>query len=190
MKIRVTNMLPLIVMVVLAALTLWLRQAAELPESETRSSGKGPEAVVDNLTLVRLNASGTTQYSLSASKMLVYPSDGATLLEMPRFERHDADGVSTLVTANRGRVSKDGEEAFFHGNVMLNRNAPGARTLQARTEYLQIVPAQDLARTDRHVTITDGTSTLSGTGMEISKLKKQISLQSQVKGTYHGAKRN
>ena len=189
MKIRITNMLPLLVMLILAALTLWLRQAAELPGEESRAGNKGPEAVVENLSLVRLNTDGSTQYSLSAGRMLMYPDDDTTVLEVPRFERRDTDGITTMVTADRGRITKNGDEAFFYGNVTLNRNSPDSRSLQARTEYLQIVPKQDLARTDRHVTITDGKSTLSGTGMEINRLKRQISLKSQVKGTYYGAQR-
>lgn len=191
MKIRINNLLPMLVMLILAVLTLWLRQAAELPADNTRSANdKEPEAIVQNLSIVRLGSDGLAEYSMSAQRMLHFSVDDSTVLETPRFERRDEDGVTTTITANRGRLTSGSEEAFFYGDVRLNRSAAGKQApLQARTEYLHILPARDLVRTDRHVTLTSGSSSLSGVGMEINKAKGQISLQSQVKGSYHAARR-
>ena len=96
----------------------------------------------------------------------------------------------TTITANQGKLTNGSKEAFFYGNVRLDRSASGNQApLQARTEFLQIEPGKDVVRTDRHVTLTNGSSSLSGVGMEINKAKGQISLQSQVKGSYHAARK-
>lgn len=184
-------MLPLLIALILALLTLWLRQAAEYVPENGRSVGDNePEAIVQNLSIVRLDSRGLAQYSMSASRMLHFPRDNAMALEKPRFEKNDKDGIKTTITANRGRITKDGEEAFFYGEVLLNRSAtPRQPALQAKTEFLHIIPNKDLVRSDRHVTITSGNSSLSGVGMEIDKAKGQISLQSQVKGSYHAARK-
>ena len=191
MKFRVNNLLPLLIVLILALLTLWLRHAAEqLPESARPTDDKEPDAIVKNLSIVRLGSSGVAQYSMSASRMLQFSRDNSTVLEMPRFEKNDDDGVKTTITASRGRIATDGKEAFFYGNVLLNRSSSARQAaLQARTEFLHILPGKDLIRTDRHVTITSGNSSLSGIGMEINKAKGQISLQSQVKGSYHVARK-
>ena len=180
-------MLPLLVVLILAVLTLWLRQTAEdIPGGARIVDDKEPEAIVENLSIVRLDTKGLPQYSMSASRMLRFASEDSTVLETPRFERRDDQGVKTTVTANRGRITSGGQDVFFYGNVLLNRSAPGNEApLQARTEYLHILPGKDVVRTNRHVTITHGSSSLSGVGMEIDKSKGQISLQSQVKGSYH-----
>ena len=60
--------------------------------------------------------------------------------------------------------------------------------LRIQTEYLQIVPDRDLARTDRPVTITEGRSRLAGVGMEFNNKTRQFALLSQVRGTFDAAK--
>lgn len=191
MKLRLNNLLPLLIALILAMLTLWLRQAAEqLPESARAIDEKEPDAIVKILSIVRLGSGGLAQYSMSASRMLQFSRDNSTVLETPRFEKSDDDGVKTTITASRGKITDGGQEAFFYGNVLLNRSSsPRQAALQAKTEFLHILPGKDLVRTDRHVIITSGNSSLSGVGMEINKAKGQISLQSQVKGSYHVARK-
>jgi lipopolysaccharide export system protein LptC len=181
----------MLVMLLLAALTLWLRQTAETTIGDNRSANdKDPEAIVQNLSIVRLDAAGQAQYSMSAQRMLHFAADDSTVLETPRFERRDDDGVTTVITANSGKLTGGSKEAFFYGNVRMDRGASAKQApLQARTEFLHMVPDKDLVSTDRHVTLTNGTSSISGVGMEINKAKGQISLQSQVKGSYHAARK-
>ena len=189
MKIRINNLLPLLIACMLAALTLWLRQAAEQPsDAERKANDSEPDAVVQNLSIAKLGEDGSSHYSMSAKRMLHFSSDDSTVLESPRFERRDPDGTRTTIAAARGKLTHDGNEAFFSGNVQMDRSARGGQ-LQARTESLHIIPDKELVETDRHVTITNGASTLSGTGMQIDKSRGQITLQSQVQGSYHAARR-
>jgi lipopolysaccharide export system protein LptC len=190
-KFRINNLLPLVMVLMLAMLTLWLRQAAEIPTQEADRAGKNdPDAVVENLTITRLGETGTAQYTMAAKRMLHFPLDDSTVLESPRFEKRSADGVTLVVTATRGTLIDKTQEAFFNGDVLLIRSTPGGQpALQARTEFLHVMTAKDLVSTNRHVTITQGARTLSGVGMEINKLTRQISLQSQVKGHYDVARR-
>jgi len=192
MKFRINNLLPLVMVFVLAMLTLWLRQTAETTGAEAARAGKNdPDAIAENLTITRLGQTGAAQYTMTAKRMLHFPGDDSTVLEAPRFEKRSADGVTLTVTATRGTVMDKTQEAFFNGNVLLSRSAPGGRPdLQARTEFLHVMAAKDLVRTNRQVTITQGGRTLSGVGMDLNKLTRQISLLSQVKGHYDVARRN
>ena len=191
MRIRVNNALPLVLMLFLAGLTLWLRQAIEMtPGAGPVINNSDPDAVVDNLKLDRLGKNGVSQYSLSARRMLHFPDNDSTQLEAPRFFRRGEDGTALTVTADRGTITQNADEAIFFGNVLLRRDAAaGLPALQARTEYLHILAAKDIARTNRFVTITEGNRVLSGVGMEFSKLTRQFSLNSQVRGHYDVARR-
>ena len=60
--------------------------------------------------------------------------------------------------------------------------------LRMQTEYLQVIPDSNLARTDQPVIITEDKSRLSGVGMEFNNKTRQFALQSQVKGTFDVAK--
>lgn len=185
MNLRIHNYLPLVVVLILALLTLWLRQAAELaPEGASSADSKQPDAIADNLSIVRLGSNGKPQYSMSAKRLLHYTRDNVSMLESPRFDKRDADGVQTVITANRGRISMNSEEAFFYGDVRMTRTG-AQRELKASTEYLHVIPSQNVIRSDQQVTIDNGGARLSGVGLEINKASGQISLQSQIKGTYH-----
>ena len=136
-----------------------------------------------------MGANGKPEYSLSAARMLHYPDDESTNIQEPRLvQRHD-DAAPILIRADRGTVSRNGNEASFFGNVVVVREASRERSeLRIQTEYLQIVPDRDLARTDRPVTITEGRSRLAGVGMEFNNKTRQFALLSQVRGTFDAGK--
>ena len=55
-------------------------------------------------------------------------------------------------------------------------------TLQ--TSYLHVIPDQDLAKTDRQVTLTSGNSTVTSVGLEFNNATRSLKLLSQVQGTF------
>jgi len=188
-KIRVNNLLPLLVVLFLAGLTLWLREAAEMPSAKVRSNGsREPDAIVENFTLRSLTAEGTPQYVISARRMLHFAADDSTELADPRLSRTDADARVTI-KADRGTLQHDGDEAAFYGHVVVRQEAPSQPDLVAQTDYVQVLNKQDLIRTDRPITIQQGESSLAGVGMDIHRRARQFSLHSQVKGSYHAAPR-
>lgn len=190
MKSRLFHLLPIILMLLLAALTLWLRQAIEGPSwSNSGSRQHDPDAIIENFTITRMDDKGLPQYHLSAKRMLHFSDDDSTELLAPRFVKR-SDGSEVTVTSDRGRVTRDYEEAFFHGNVELVRT--GNRTTQemkVRSEYLHVLAKKDLVLTDRPVTIWEGSSTLSGTGMEYNRRTRQFALHARVKGSFDAPKK-
>ena len=188
MKLRVNNLLPLLVVLFLAGLTLWLREAAEIPATTVRDSGRHePDAIVENFTLRSLSAEGTPQYVISARRMLHFADDTTELAE-PRLLRTDADARVTI-QADRGTLQHDGDEAAFYGHVVVRQETPSQPDLTAQTDYVQVLNKQDLISTDRPITIQQGESNLAGVGMDIHRRARQFSLHSQVKGSYHVAPR-
>jgi len=195
MKLNTNNLLPLLVVLFLAGLTMWLRFAVEQTPPAARASSEEANAIVENLNIVRYSLAGTPAYTISARRMVSYP-DGegvegkAAELELPRFQKRGSDGANMSVTARSARISQDGSEARFTGDVLLRRDATADRpALLARTEYLHVMAAKDLVRTDRQVTITEGSTTFSGVGMELNRATHQFTLLSQAKGTYDAIKR-
>ena len=177
-------------MLALAAGSLWLERAVQSPERD--NSGKtrhDPDFVAEKFGITKIGAGGKPEYVLSAARMLHYPDDESTEVLAPRLvQRHD-DAPPVVIRADRGTIAKSGAEASFHGNVVVLREAGrGKNELRVQTEYLQIVPDQDLARTDRAVVITEGRSRLTGVGMEFNNKTRQFALQSQVRGTFDAGK--
>ena len=187
---RASGLFPLLLMLALAAASLWLDRAVRGPEYDR--SGKSrhdPDFVAENFGIVKMNAAGKPEYTLSAERMLHYPDDGSTSIVLPRMVQRHATAPPVVIRADRGLVSRNGEEASFEGKVVVVREAgKGQKELRVETEYLQVLPDRDLARTDKPVVITEGRSRLVGTGMELNNKTRQFVLRSQVRGTFDAGK--
>jgi lipopolysaccharide export system protein LptC len=187
---RASNLFPLLLILALAAASLWLERAVQEPEHDRSAKMRhDPDFIVENFGIVKLNAAGRPEYTLSAERMLHYPDDESTSIVAPRVvQRHD-DAAPIVISAERGLVSKNGDEASFSGGVLVVREAgQGRDELRMQTEYLLVLPDLDLARTDKPVVITEGRSRLAGTGMELNNKTRQFTLQSQVRGSFDAGK--
>ncbi len=187
---RASSLFPLLLVLALAAASRGLERAVQAPEHD--KSGKlrhDPDFIADDFGITKMGVSGKPEYILSAARRLHYPDNDSTDIVAPRLvQRHDND-APILIHADRGTVSRNGEEASFYGNVVVVREAAlGRSELRVQTEYLQIVPDRDLARTDKPVIITEGRSRLSGVGMEFNNKTRQFALLSQVRGTFDAGK--
>jgi lipopolysaccharide export system protein LptC len=117
--------------------------------------------------------------------MTHFSDDGSGEVLYPRLVQIAEDGGNFSATANRGTVSRQGEEAFLYGNVVILREAtPQRPEFRARTEFLHVLAEQGISRSDQTVTISEGRSILSGVGMVVNNKKQQFTLQSQVKATF------
>lgn len=191
MKTRVAPLLPLALMAFLGMLTLWLQYAVREGEGgDPRPPAHEPDAIVENFMVRNLDASGKLQYTFSAPKMQHFADDGSGEVLYPRMVQIAPAGGNYVATANRGTISRKGEEAFLYGNVLVLREAtPEEPEFRARTEFLHILSERGIIRTDQTVTISDGRSTLTGVGMIIDKTKQQFKLQSDVRGTFDAPRR-
>jgi lipopolysaccharide export system protein LptC len=189
-KIRAPNALPLGLMLLLAILTFALQYAVEdNGNGDSRPARHEPDAVIENFSVSRLGQEGKPEYTLSAPKMFHFPDDDSTEVLYPRVVHIAPDGGNVTATANRGVFTKDGEEGFFYGNVVLVREAtPEREQMLARTEFLHLINEKHIARTDQPVIITEGNSVLSAVGMELQRNTGELRLFSQVRGTIDAKK--
>ncbi len=192
MNFRVNNLLPILLVLLLAGLTLWLRVAVEQTEpSRAASNRHDADVIVDNFKLVRMSPAGTPLYSMNAQRMTHYPDTDTSELVLPAFFKRGPDGVTMSVTANSAVITPDASEARFRGNVQLRRSAIGEQPpMLAQTEFLHLLADKDLLVTDQRVTIQEGSTVFSGVGMEFNRAARKIQLHSQVKGHFNAIKHN
>lgn len=187
---RASSLFPLLLMLALAAASLWLERAVQAPERD--KSGKtrhDPDFIAEDFGITKLDLGGKPEYILSAERMRHYPDDESTHVAAPRLVQHHDNANPVVIRADHGLIAKNGEDASFYGSVVVVREAGrGQGELRVQTEYLQVVPDRDLARTDKPVIITAGRSRVSGVGMEFNNRTRQFALQSQVRGTFDARK--
>lgn len=183
---RARYWLPLLPLLGLLAFTYWLNQLA-LPEPGKPDSSKrhDPDAIVENFSAVELNGQGTPHFIMAAQKMLHYPDDDSTTLEVPRLTSLSAGRPAIHATARRGIVSSKGDEVFLHEDVEVLREASALQNeLRVETEYLHFFPEQELANTDRTVTVLEGRNSLQATGMEMDNKARTLKLLARVRSEY------
>ena len=123
--------------------------------------------------------------TLTARRMTHYPDDETTEVEEPRLVQFREEAPPVRISAERGTVTKDGEEVRLYGNVLVVRDGTKGRPpLRMETTYLQVFPKQDVARTPEAVVITEGESRLTGVGLDYNTKTRQLELKAKVNGTF------
>lgn len=186
---RLTAAAPLLLVAMLAALTFWLDQIAQPPARSLGGSRLDPDYIVENLSAIRLNEAGTASYTLAAAKMVHYPDGDTTLMSTPKFVSYGSAKAPVTITASEAVVSANGQHVYFQDNVRVTRAAHGAYSeLVVRTAFLHVIPDDNLAITDREVTITDAATTVTAVGLELNNETRVIKLLSRVRGIYDRSK--
>lgn len=189
MKLTTTRLFPLALMFALALLTFYLDRTVRDEESQPSLRRHDPDYLITNFTTTTYNKDGTPESILSAAKMIHYPDDDSTELIGPRMVQNKKADQRMTVSAQRGALSRDGEEIFLYDNVLLVREAAAARP-EARlsTSFLHVVQDRSLALTDREVLMEEDHRSLAGRGMEYNYESGQLLLRSEVRGYFEPQK--
>jgi lipopolysaccharide export system protein LptC len=184
-RLSTTRLFPLALMFALALLTFHLAYTVREDDSHPAMRRHDPDYFVANFTTTTYNKEGAAESILSAAKMLHYPDDDTTDLTAPRVVQSKPREPRVTVRADRGTLSRSGEEIFLYDNVELVREAAGERP-EARmtTSFLHVVRDRSLARTDREVMIVEDQRSLEGRGMEYNYDSGQLFLHSDVRGRF------
>lgn len=185
MTLRLTQYFPLLMLSALAATTIWLsRTVLDLPARGDGNLRHEPDIIVENFTAKQFSMTGNIHYTLSATKMIHYPDDDTAHLTKVNFRAIEPDKPSMHVTADSGILSRKGDEVFLHDNVVLVREAgPNSSKVTMRTNFLHIIPNQDIAQTNKPVIIEDSKGTINASSM-VANNKNQTLRLTGVKARY------
>jgi lipopolysaccharide export system protein LptC len=181
-----TSWVPLTVVGLLAAMTFWLGKVADtqLPGNHGGFS-HDPDYVVENFAALAFNEQGGVRYRLLAKKMVHYMDDDSSELLEPRFERENGDAARLSVSSKRGLVTAEGENVYFLGDVRVNREAtPGRAAMELATEYVRLMPDDDILRTDKAITLRQGSTVIEAAGLFVDNQQRYVQLAGRVKAVY------
>lgn len=183
---RVRHWLPVLPLLGLLGATYWLDQQVQPETAKLDSSMRhDPDSVVENFSAMKLNEQGTPHFIMSATRMLHYPDDDSTSLEVPRITLLADDRPTILATAKTGTISSKGDEYFLQGGVEMLREAVAQQDrLKLKTEYLHFIPDQDLVKSNLAVTLIEAHTTVNAVGMELNNRTRTIKLLSKVRSEY------
>jgi lipopolysaccharide export system protein LptC len=187
MHARPSIIFPIALLAILAMLTFWIDYAVQAPEAKLDGSSRhDPDYILNNFTTTRTDENGELRYRLIAAEMRHYPDDDTTELEKPKFERYEADKPFTKIEGNKGFVSTDAEVVEFIDDVKVVRQAfNGKGEMVVLTDRLEVMPNEEMAKTNSPVVITQEPKTvIHATGMIYDKRNQTVKLLSRVKAHY------
>jgi len=182
---RVRPWLPLLPLVGLLSATYWLNQQALPGPAKPESARHDPDAIMDNFSATSLNDQGVPDFIMAATRLIHYPDDDSTTLDDPRITMLSPGQPAIHATAEHGSISGKGEDLYLRDNVKVLREASAQQgQLTVQTDYLHISPDQNLADTDRPVTIVEAHNIVHATGMELDNKTRILKLLSNVRSVH------
>lgn len=182
-----TILFPLAVLGLLALLTLWIDRTVQPPEPRVDGNTRhDPDYVLNNFVTTKTDTAGNISHVLKATEMRHYPDDDSTELENPHFTQYGVGKPSTMIEGKRGSVSSNGEIVKFYDDVRVVRQATADREeMTLTTDYLEVEPKREVAKTNRPVVITQGPKTVvRAVGMVYDKKSQTIQLNKRVRTHY------
>ena len=188
MRLSTTRLFPLLLMGALALTTFYLERTVHDEQAPSPLRRHDPDYLVTNFTATTYNNAGQAESVLAAARMIHYPDDDSTELERPHVVQTRPQEPRMTVSAERGLVSRDGDDIFLYDNVILVREADAERP-EARitTSFLHVVRDRSLVRTDREVVIVEGRRQITGRGMEYNHEQQQLNLLADVRSRFEPA---
>lgn len=184
---RIRLFMTLAPLVVLALASFWLyevmRRATDtvVPNPERNE----PDFYVEKFSYVKLSKTGSAQYHFAGERLTHNPQDDSYDIVNPVVSNISNADAPMTIRAERARVNSDNSQVHLYQNVRMDRPASAtAEPIRIRTEYMLVLPDDDVMKTDKPVEITTDRAKLTGTGMVANNATREFNLTSNVHGTY------
>lgn len=177
--------LPLVILLLLAALSYWIERSVQLSDNGSDTERTDPEGIMENFDALSTDAAGRPQYRLTARQLKHYSGNKRTELESPRLVQFDAKTGEVSVMAQQATVSPDGDEVDLRGDVHVLRAArAGQSALSLETAQLLVFPKRNLLRSPGPVQISDANLNVRARAMEFNSKQRIIKLTGRVQARY------
>ncbi|MEO6353537.1 MAG: LPS export ABC transporter periplasmic protein LptC [Oxalobacteraceae bacterium] len=153
-------------------------QAPDISRSE-------PDFYVDNFTFIQVAKSGQMHYKMSGVKLTHEPLHDSYQIEQPRIISLNQARAPMTMRAETAMIEDDNSKVHMRKNVRIDRPASGqSQALQLETEYLLLLPDEDVMQSDQPVKLVLGQSTLSGNSMFANNATGELRVAGRVRGSF------
>lgn len=182
---RLISLFPLLLIMTLAGVSAWLMSVVNAAMSPEVLVRKGPDLILRDFTSVTTLPSGAMRDRLAAAEMRYSEGSEEGLLTRPSLLRQPPDSAPLKVVAETARIDQQRDEAWFEGNVRLERGSGSAKpVLTARTDRLWVNSRTGQARTESAIELQQGVKTASAVGFEYDHDRQSLVLKNQVRVKY------
>jgi lipopolysaccharide export system protein LptC len=180
-------------MISLALGSFWVLEIMRRSNGDAGSNAvrTQPDFYVEKFSYVKISKTGDAQYHISGARLTHNPQDDSYDIRQPVINNSNDNNMSPVtVHAERAHVESDNSKVHLYDNVHLDRPAsPKNEHLHVTSDYMLVLPDDDVVQSDKPVEITLGQSKLTGTGMFANNATRELRLSSNVHGKYQAPAR-
>jgi len=173
---------PTIWLVVLLLLTMLLEGFFQKQiRRDTAAIKNSVDYIMEHLEGIQINHDTTVHRRFTANRMTHYPQEDNALLEQVKFSSTEPDKPLLRITADQSELFAGSDDIFLSGNVLIIRGKDTDKDkIRMMTEFLHIIPDEDLVKTDHAVTVFRMNSLAKSVGMTLNNRTGEIQLRSRV----------
>lgn len=176
---------PLAVFIFLALVALWLDQISRPYESV---NGKGffynPDYIIEGVSGVRIDYIQAIHKNFSAQTLSHYFEENVTRMQHINFKNSGQDKPVFRIQADLAEIKDKGSNIFLKENITATRGIEDDKNkITLTTDFLQLIPDENVVLTDHAVTITKPGFKVNAIGMELNNQTGILQLLSHVKAT-------
>ncbi|MBC7490332.1 MAG: LPS export ABC transporter periplasmic protein LptC [Glaciimonas sp.] len=189
--VRFRFMLLLALYVTLALGSFWITAIMNKKTEQMLPSAPrvAPDYYVENFKYVQLALDGQPRYNISGQRLTHNPADDSYNVNLPVIHSLDKEKPPMTLRSDTAKIEDNNSKIKMYGNVNANRLAtPTSSKLHLHSEYLLLLPDDDVMTSDKPVEITIDHSEIAGTGMYANNATLELRLLNNVYGTYHATK--
>jgi lipopolysaccharide export system protein LptC len=182
---KLASLVPLVAVAALAGGTYWLLQATLPPAQQAAAPTKRhtPDYFANNFSVSELDATGTTQYRLTAKSMVHYEDDENSDLTLPAMRMFQPQKPTVTATAQRGTVNGDVSIVDLYDDARILRAAGyGDPQMQADSPHFRVLVNDDVIETEKPVRLQRGPSVMTAAGMNYNNVTRVMKLFGNVRG--------
>ena len=181
--------LPALLMAVLAGGTWWLVRNTPLPEAAHGAAAPRhiPDYEMSSFSLQRFAPDGVARARVDGSALRHYPDTDTLEIDGPLVHGVEADGLVTSATAAQAHANGDLSQIELLGGARVLREsvapAAGAPRLEFQGEYLHINTDTERVRSDKPVTLINGSNRLQAGSLDYDHMRNVVVLGGHVRGS-------
>ncbi len=176
----------LTLLIVLAALSLWMQWHTKPAASPVAKTGSGPDYYLENFTITVTDTDGAPRYFIKSSYMEYVSGQETVTLIQPQLLFHNENHSSWKVTGERARITEQGKQVMMEGKVLLEQHSESSdETLRIETADLLLLPDLRRAETAAEVAMKTDDSTIDAIGFRVDLTQDKLNFLHQTRGRYY-----
>lgn len=173
--------------IALALGSFWLLQVIQKTTGDEAQASRSnePDYYVEKFTFVRMSKTGDARYTVTGARMIHRPVDDTFEITLPVIHSLSEDQPPLTVRSARALAVPDSSKIHMIDQVEADRPASATSDhFHLKSDYVLILPDEDVLQTDRAVDMTLGSAHMTGTGMYVNNATREFRMAQRVHGTY------